>query len=83
MEHERKIETSHLHVIWLLVNHIFTSGYESGIPLGLDFFFLFGIGLEIRKVDCFVSRKEMNTQIQFQNFQVIISFMTGQREKCI
>lgn len=59
---ERKI--SHLCVIWLLVNHIFTWGYKNGIPSGLDSFIWNRVWNE-QKVNYFVGRKEINMQIRF------------------
>jgi len=35
------------------------------------------------KVNYFVGRKEINMQIQFQNFQVNINFIKGQTDKYI
>lgn len=59
-------------VIWLSADYSFTLGYKNVTPLGPDI--LFGIGFGTSKVNYFVSKKENNMQVQFQNIQVNISF---------
>lgn len=47
-----------LRVICLSVNHSFTLGYKDITPSGPDF--LFGIGFEMSRVNCSISKKENN-----------------------